>query len=1015
MKSKLLFTLLPAAMYFAQDADSLQGETQIEEVIITGFQKIEKSKLTSAVSTVKLAEVEQKAVASIDQMLQGKISGVFVMPQSGTPGQIAPMRIRGTASISGPVNPLWVIDGVPLEGNEAPDYNAGEDINLLKNYSIAGINPDDIEDITVLKDASATAIYGARAANGVILVTTKSGKKGRMRVNLSSNTFVNFRPNFNRLNLLNSDQKVDLELAMAAREDLIYRNANGAVMRILRANGDRYNFIDGGFSAISELSQNQINDLRKTNTNWGKLLFQNAINQQHTLSLSGGNDFYKYYTSFGYYDEESTVIGDRFSRYNITAKNDFKISPKLDVSLGIYGTHTTQRSFLSDSGSYTAPSHYSRTANPYLAPFDENGNYIYDRDINYVEKLSGDDIKIPYNYMEERNNTNYKMVTQSIKSILDVNYKILRPLKYRMQLGLQFDNSKTERYANQETYFLRKLRENSVSGNSYIIPLGDYYNEANDRTFSYNLKNILEYSPRFGLNDFNFLLGSEISRVLNTGSNSQVYGYNTKSKTSIPLNIPASQYSNARYRPFSDYENENAFASFFGTASYTYDNRYTIFGSVRYDGTNLFGTDYKKKWNPIWAISGAWNIKRERFLEDNATISLLKLRASYGLQGNIIKNTSPHFTGKYNTATILNITEDIITDEGAPNPKLRWEKTRTIDLGLDFGLWNNRLNFIFDVYKRKGTDILSYKNLPYETGFAFQPINWAEISNKGFELSISSLNIDRDDFSWSTTFNISANRSKIDRVQSSQNPFLPSGEGYPINSVWGFKVAGLDADGVPTFYDKSGAVLSMVDFFKLYDEWADFFPGYMSASEYSAEEMKALYSHLGDRDPKFYGGITNNFRYKNWDLSVAASFNIEKTVMGNPAYHFTSIDRGLNFTTAILDAGNTLPSIIGQETIFDGLVYNYLVGKDSANINSYLDIWSKKMSFVRINSIKLGYSLPADMLKGLGANSLRLSLEGRNLFVFGTNYDGYFDPETYGNIYASPVQKSVVFGLNIGF
>lgn len=1015
MKAKILFTLLPAAMYFAQDTDSLQGETKIEEVIITGFQKIEKSKLTSSVSTVKVKDIEQKAIASVDQMLQGKISGVQIVPQSGTPGQIAPIRIRGTASLSGPVDPLWVVDGIPLEGNEAPDYKAGEDINLLKNYSIAGINPDDIEDITVLKDASATAIYGARAANGVILVTTKSGKKGQMKVNISSNTFINFRPNFNKLNLLNSNQKVDLELAMAAREDLTYREGNGAVMRILNTNGDLNNFRNGGFSAISALSQSQINKLRNTNTDWGKLLFQNAINQQHTLSLSGGNDFYKYYASLGYYDEASTVIGDKFSRYNITAKNDFKISPKLEVSLGIYGTQTVQKSFLSDSGSYTKPSYYSRTANPYLAPFDENGHYIYDRDINYVEKLSGDDIRIPYNYIEERNNTDYKMVSQSIKSILDVNYKITKPLKYRMQLGLQFDNSKTERYANQETYFLRKLRENSVSGGNYIIPLGGYYNEVNDRTFSYNFKNILEYNPRFGKNDFSFLLGSEISRVHNTGGSSQVYGYNERSKTSIPLNIPASEYNNARYRPFTDYENENAFASFFGTASYTYDNRYTVFGSVRYDGTNLFGADYKRKWNPIWAISGAWNIKRENFLADNNTISSLKLRASYGLQGNIIKNTSPHFTGKYNTATILNIVENSITDEGAPNPKLRWEKTQTIDFGLDFGLWNNRLNFIFDIYKRKGSDILSYKNIPYETGFAYQPINWAEISNKGFELSISSLNIDKENFSWSTTFNISANRSKIDRVQDNQNPFLPSGQGYPINSIWGFKVAGLDADGVPTFYDKSGAVLSMVDFLKLYDEWADFFPGFKSASQYSVEEIKNLFSDLGDRDPKFYGGITNNFRYKNWDLSVAASFNIHQTVKANAPYNFTTVDRGLNYTTDILNAGSTLPNIIGQSTITDALVYNYLVGQDSSNINSLLDIWTKKMSYVRINSIKLGYSLPAEKLKGIGANSLRLSLEGRNLLVFGTNYDGYFDPETYGNIYASPIQKSVVFGVNIGF
>lgn len=589
MKTKLFFVFLPAAVYFSQEKDSTIKEKQIEEVILTGFQKIEKSKITSSVSTVKMRDIEQKATASVDQMLQGKISGVRITPQSGTPGQVAPIRIRGTASLSGPVDPLWVVDGVPLEGNEAPDYNAGEDINLLKNYSIAGINPDDIESITVLKDASATAIYGARAANGVILVTTKKGRKGQVRVNLSSNTFVSFRPDFDRLNLLNSDQKVDLELAMASRTDIPYRQSNGTVARILNTNGDWNAYQSGGFSAISPLSQQQINSLRNINTRWGNLLFQNAINNQHTLSLSGGSNSHRYYASFGYFDEKSAVIGDSYTRYNITVKNDFEISPKFDVSLGIFGTQTNQKSFLSDSGSYTSPAFYSRTANPYLRPFDANGNYIYDYDINYVERLSGDEIRIPYNYLEERNNTNYKMVTQSIKAILDADYRILKPLKYRLQLGLQFDNSETERYASQNTYFLRKLRENSISGGNYIIPLGDYYNTVNDRTFSYNLKNILEYSPRIGKHDFNFLLGSEINRTENRGQRNQMYGYNVNSKTSVPLNIPASEINNAKYLPVKDYENINAFASFFGTASYTYDNKYTLFGSVRYDGTNILG------------------------------------------------------------------------------------------------------------------------------------------------------------------------------------------------------------------------------------------------------------------------------------------------------------------------------------------------------------------------------------------------------------------------------------------
>lgn len=1026
MRTGLILMLLPA-VFFSQrkNVDTLRNsdEKKIEEVVLTGYQKIEKSKLTSAVSTVKMKNIEQKATASVDQILQGKVAGVMVAPLSGTPGQIAPIRVRGTSSLSGPVDPLWVVDGVPLEGNDAPDYKVGQDINLLKNYSIAGINPDDIEDITVLKDASATAIYGARAANGVILVTTKNGKKGTMDVNLSSNTFVSFAPDFSKLNLMNSDQKVNFELAMAAREDLDgYRSGNGAIARILYKNGDLDAYRTGGFSSISALSQQQIDDLRKINTNWGDHLYRTALNQQHTLSLSGGSDLYKYYGSMGYYNEQSAVIGDGFQRYNVTLKNNIKISPKLNLGIGFFGTQTDQQSFLSDSGSYTKAGSYSRTANPYLSPFDQNGNYVYDYDINYVERLSGEDVRIPYNFFEERNNTSYEMRSQSAKVILDLNYKILKALEYRTQLGLQFDHSKTERYAGQETYFLRKARANSQSNEEYIIPLGDYYSTINDEGFAYNFKNILEYGPKIGRHEINLLAGSEIRRTNYNGVKSQMYGYNKNSRTSIPLVIPASEEMNERYMPVKDYETINAYASFFGTASYTYDNRYTLFGSVRYDGTNMFGVEARKHWNPIWAVSAAWNIKNEAFLKENPNISMLKLRASYGLQGNIDRNTSPFFTGKYSTTKILNTTEPIVSNEVVPNPFLRWERTATTDLGLDFGLLRNRLNFTFDVYKRVGNDILGYRDLALETGFSMQPVNWAGITNKGFEFSISSTNINTGVFSWYTTFNIAANRSNIDKVQASRNVFLPSGEGYPVNAVFGLKTAGIDNEGLPMFYDKSGNKVSAVDFYKLYDPYADFFPGSYAFSEYSPEQFRDLFVYLGDRDPKYYGGLTNNFKFKNWDLGISASFNIKQTVVANPPYNFVAVDRGLNQTTDILNAWSptnisaTLPRIIGLTT-FSGneLVYNYFFGADDSHSYNYFSSWTKEISYMRINSIKVGYSIPETMLNNTGVKNVRLSLEGRNPAVFGTDYKGYFDPETYGNIYASPIQRSVVFGLNVGF
>ena len=334
-------------------------------------------------------------------------------------------------------------------------------------------------------------------------------------------------------------------------------------------------------------------------------------------------------------------------------------------------------------------------------------------------------------------------------------------MEFRSQLGIQYENQKTEKYATEQTYFLRKRRDASkiTSGGTttYIIPKGDYYNISNGNSFEYNFKNILEFSKKINRHDVNLLVGSEIRETKYTSVNSQMYGYNPRQRTSIPLNIPNSEIRNANYLPVVDTDVSNAYASFFGTASYTFANRYTFFGSVRYDGTNFFGAETNKRWNPIWAASVAWNVKNEDFLKDNKTISMFKIRSSYGLQGNIDRNTSPFFTGRYSTARILNQTENTINDEGAPNPLLRWEKTRTVDVGLDFGLFNNRINFNLDFYHRKGTDLMGVKQLPQETGFNQMSVNWAEVTNKGFEFSLSTINIDREKFRWTTTFNIAAN------------------------------------------------------------------------------------------------------------------------------------------------------------------------------------------------------------------------------------------------------------------
>ncbi|MFH6996625.1 SusC/RagA family TonB-linked outer membrane protein [Flavobacterium sp. FlaQc-57] len=999
--------------------------SELKEVVITGYQKIEKRKLTSAVAKVDMADIKQAGVASLDQMLIGQVAGVAVTQQTGSPGTIAKIRIRGTASLSGAQDPLWVLDGLPLEGNDVPKNYDKDNIDVLTNFSIAGLNPDDIKDITILKDAAATAIYGARAANGVILVTTKKGRKGSMKVDFSVNTFVTQKPNFSKLNLLDSSQKVDLELALAAREDLTYRDTNGEISRILNQANELGAFRSGGFSSLSTPTQNAINSLRNSNTDWGDLLYQGAINKQYGLSMSGGGEKSDYYFSLGAYNEEGATIGTGFERYNLTLKNNFDVTEKLRIGVGIFGTQSKTQSYITDTDAFTNPANYSRNVNPYFSPYNADGSYRYDKDIaGYSGRY------VPFNILEERENTNYELTSRSVKAILDIDYSITKGLKLSSQIGLQFDNNSSEKYAGKETYYTRKEKERSrIFKNgvaTYFLPEGGIIQNSNTDFFQYNWKTMLNYSTVFAeKHELEVMAGSEFRRNNSTAITTKGFGFDPQTLTTTQIIFPnADTASNSIYRTYLKNENENAFASFFATASYTYDKKYTFFGSVRYDGSNLFGADPKYKYLPLWAVSGSWLVSQEEFLKENKVISNLRLRASYGLQGNIDKNTSPFVVGEYKTTTILpGQSEPIITVISPPNNKLRWEKTTNTNLGMDLGLFHNRINIVTDVYGRKSTDLIGLQSLALENGFEFTNANWAQVTNKGFEIALSTSNINHPNFKWNTTFNFAHNKSNVDRIQVRSNSYLPSREGLPVNAVFALKTNGIDENGYPLFVNKKGETVNAQTFFGLYDPYADFLPGEFSTTSLSAEQTRDLFTYVGDLDPKFTGGFTNTFKIKNFDLTIATIFNLKQTVVERPNYNGTLVDRGQNYTTDILNAwsptntGSNLPGITGKDsgTGDSWMANQWFSGGGPIDMYNYLDTWVHEMSYMRLSSVRLGYSLSKKASQKMFMDNIRFNIEGRNLFVISSDYKGYFDPETFGNIYAQPIPRSVSLGCNLTF
>jgi len=1011
---------------------SLENDNKVlNEVIVNGYTDISKRKNTTSVAKLDYEKVRQSGVSGVDQMLQGQIAGVSVTSLGGGPSSAPKIRIRGTVSLNGSQDPLWVLDGLPLEGTDLPKNIMDKDnIDQLRNLPIAGINPDDIADITILKDAAATAIYGARAANGVIVITTKKGKKGPMAINFSANSFIAQRPDFSKLNLMNAEEKVNFELGLAARPDLTYRDNLGAVSRLLNKTGELAAYRANGFGGLKASTQEQINALKNPGTDWGKELYQSAVNQQYTLGVSGGTDQANYYFSGGFYNEKGSTIGTGLKRYNTTLKTDFHISPKLKVGAALFGSVTNQNNYLTEVDAFTNPSRYVRNVNPYLTAKDANGAYIYDPDIQGTANFSGD-VYVPFNILEERSNTHYTLNNKSFKGIFDVNYKIFKDLNFRSEMGLQFEENGSEKYGSADTYFVRKMREGTryynatTKQNEYFLPQGGVIQNGKTSFFQYNWKNIFEYSKVINeKHEIEALAGAELRRTKNEVINTKGFGFNKRTLTNQNIVFPNADFaSDPKYRTYQKTWVENAYASFFGTLSYTYDRKYTAYGSIRYDGSDLFGVDPKYKYLPIYSVSGAWNASEEDFIKDVKWISNLRVRSSYGIQGNIDKNTSPFVVGAYESGNILpGPNEETIVVTSPPNQKLRWEKTATFNAAIDLGVFNNAVQVTVEYYNRQSKDLIGIQELPLENGFDFTNSNWAQVSNKGLELTISTRNISSKNFQWWTDFNIAHNKSKVEREKISLQSFAPSKEGYAVNSLFVIKTAGLDANGIPQFVQKDGSIVSMESFYKLYDPYADFFPGQLAQSSLSNKEYQDLFTYAGDRDPKYTGGLVNRFRYKNFDLSIAANFNLGQMVVETPPYNPAQLDRGQNMSKVVLNAwsptntSSTLPAIFSKET-GDGSRWmaNSWIVDDPAHSYNNLDIFAKKMNYLRINSMRLGYTLPAKLSSKVKANSLRVSVEGRNMLVFGSDYKGYFDPETYGNIYAQPVTKSISIGLSATF
>lgn len=981
--------------------------TSLQEVVVTGYQVIDRRKLTASVAKMDVDNTKLGAVMNIDQALQGQVAGLSAVQTSGTPGAPIKIRIRGTASLQGTQDPLWVIDGVPMNGTDMPSTDELKDIDNLAQSSIGGLNPADIESITVLKDAAATAIYGTRAANGVIVVTTKSGKQGKTQVGFSTRLSYSPRPDINRLNLLNSSEKVDLELDLLGT-NFSYREGKGSVARILAADGQLAAFKSGGWSAVAPATQAKINALRNINTDWNDILFRDTFSQEYNVNISGGGDRATYYASFGYQDEQGNVAGVDANRFNMSLKSRFNLSKSLKVGASLFVNRRARNSYLTDNDGFTNPVYYSRRANPYQLPYDADGHYIYDKDIQGRE-----DSDLKFNVFEERENTDYTQHLTGVTALADLEWRLTPWLKATTQAGFQFDHNSTQSYAGAETYAMRKeFYRTEIMGSDGVrrtfLPYGGRHIQNTSVNKQLNWKGQLEFRKAFSkMQELEVMAGSELRKTWYDSFSSTAYGYDRKTLTNKPVIFPNESW--ARTFPLhTESYLENAYASFYGTASYSLLSRYILGSSVRFDGSDLFGVDKKYRYLPLYSFSALWRVSEESFMQGVTAVNNLAFRASYGIQGNIDKSTSSFVMGDYKNQSVLpGGSEDVIVLGNPPNRRLRWEKTRTANAGVDFSILDNALTFSTDAYYRRGQDLISLKMLPLETGFMSTLVNWAGMYNRGVELAVSSRNYDRGNFRWTTNFNIAYNENKVLEETVPFNQTTPSREGRPVSAIFAYKTAGLDADGFPLFLNKNGEKVTAKELLKLNGA---------GASTLSAAEQRDLYTYIGSQDPLFSGGLINNFNYRDFDLTVNFTFNLLMYTRIQPSYSSVWFDRGMNVNRDILNrwtssnTSATLPALMPE-----GFRQDERTQYGEFTLYSMMDTWVKRNDHIRLQSVILGYTVPGAPLKSLGMQSLRVALETRNLLVFGSNYRNFLDPETMGNPFAQPIPRSFTFSLQAKF
>ncbi|GAA4142248.1 TonB-dependent receptor [Flavobacterium chungbukense] len=923
------------------DALLEENLNDLKEVVVIGYGTAKRADLTGAISSISSSAVTQSVATTIDQVLQGRAAGVQIQQNTGTPGGSSSVRIRGISSITGSNEPIYVIDGVIIDGNSGS-------INI---NPLAGINPNDIASIDILKDASATAIYGSRAANGVIIVTTKTGKKGDLTLNFDS--YVGWQQMPKQLQVLNLREYGTLK---NTRADL------GIVQR------------DNTFIRPELLGEG---------TNWQDELFQVGLIQNYNLSASGGSDTTTYALGMSYFDQEGTVIGSSFDRLTLRGVIDSQIKKWLKVGVNMNLSKTNQVTTVTDDSVILI----ALKQTPNVAARNADGSFDGPDTTEFVQTNPLGIAMLKDNYGKD-----YGFRGNAYAEI-----SFTKDLKLRTQysLDLGFGN----RYTFNPSYTFGALSNEVREGS-----------RTKSTSENWIWTNTLTYNKVFGKHNVNAMFTQELQER----NWENLYGYRSGYLTNGATDLNAGDPTTARN---SNASSTNSLSSYLGRLTYSFNDRYFLTGTIRRDGSSQFADGNKWDWFP--SASLAWKISNEGFLKDNQVINNLKLRAGWGITGNSsVPNNA--YTSVYGTSATNWGSGQIATNTA--NPDLRWEKSNQTNIGLDFGFFNNRIEITTDVYYKKTDDLLLRLSLPAYVGTTGQGstappyANIGSLENKGFEFSVNTINMERKDFLWKTNFNISMNRFKVLKLNSDSGVYdqtlqqgsdvtvvTRSAVGQTLGQFYGYKVIGRFEKATDFYYkDATGTVKpTALPEGMVIGENGVWIGDYMFEDvnkDGVINEKDAGY--IGDPNPDFTFGFTNNFSFKGFDVSIMFTgsygndvLNYQRRWLENPRENTNLLKSALGYAQLELIDPNG-PNDYRNVQIVGGDPYMPRIGASSASSASNYRLSNRFVedgSFVRLKNISIGYNLPKDLYSKYGISNIKVYSNMQNVLTF-TKYKGY-DPE----------------------